>query len=52
MPGVSLGVPSVEIADVVSTAITFNAQGTDSTTSGNTYDIENTNDLSVRYYSL
>lgn len=52
MPGVSLGVPSVDIADVVSTAITFNAQGTDNDTVTNTYDIENTNDLSVRYYSL
>lgn len=52
MPGVSLGVPSIDIADVVSTAITFNAQGTDNDTISNTYDIENTNDLSVRYFSL
>jgi hypothetical protein len=54
MPGVSLGIPSVEVADVVSTAITFNAQSTtgDKTTSGNTYDIENTNDIEIRYYSV
>lgn len=52
MPGVVLGVPSVDIADVVSTAITFNAQGTTATTSSNTYDIENTNDLAIRYFSL
>ena len=52
MPGVALGVPSIDIADVVSTAITFNAQGTTNDQSANTYNIENTNDLSVRYFSL
>ncbi len=54
MPGVVLGVPSVEIADVVSTAITFNAQGTAKDlvgVSNATYDIENTNDVTIRYYS-
>lgn len=54
MPGVVLGVPSVEIADVVSTAITFNAQGTTKDINGVTnaaYDLENTNDLSIRYYA-
>lgn len=51
LPGAMIGIPSVDIADVVSTAITFNGQSTNSTLSSNSYDIENTNDLSVRYYS-
>lgn len=54
MPGVVLGVPSVDVADVISTAITFNAQSTAKTLDGVTnaaYDLENTNDLTVRYYS-
>jgi len=48
MNGVVLGIPSVDIADVVSTAITFSAQGN----TGVLYDIENTNDIDLRYYSL
>lgn len=52
MPGAMIGIPSVDIADVVSTAITFNAQSTATAIAGNTYDIENTNDVTVRYYSL
>jgi len=52
MPGAMIGIPSVNIGDVVSTAITFNAQSTASAIAGNTYDIENTNDLTIRYYSL
>jgi hypothetical protein len=57
MPGVVIGVPSVDIADVISTAITFNAQGTEKdligyTDENQTYDLENTNDLMVRYYSI
>jgi hypothetical protein len=54
MPGVVLGVPSVEIADVVSTAITFNAQGTATDLIGVTsaaYDLENTNDIYIRYFA-
>lgn len=54
MPGVVLGVPSVEIADVVSTAITFNAQGTAKDLNGVTnasYDLENTNDIYIRYFA-
>jgi hypothetical protein len=52
MPGAMIGIPSVDIADVVSTAITFNAQSTATAIAGNTYDIENTNDVTVRYFSL
>jgi hypothetical protein len=51
MPGTVLGVPSVEVADVVSTAITFSAQGTTKDLATQTYDIENTNDLTVRYFA-
>lgn len=54
MPGTVIGIPSVDIADVVSTSITFNAQSTDSIigAADANYDLENTNDLTVRYYSL
>jgi hypothetical protein len=54
MPGAVIGVPSVDIADVVSTAITFSGQGTASDLIGVTgaaYDIENTNDITLRYYA-
>lgn len=49
--GAVLGIPSVDVADVISTAITFNAQGVANNTGTQTYDIENTNDLTVRYFS-
>jgi hypothetical protein len=51
MPGAMIGIPSVDIADVVATTITFNAQGTDTANTTGTFDIENTNDLTARYYS-
>ncbi len=51
MPGAMIGIPSVDIADVVSTTITFNAQGTNTANTTGQFDIENTNDLTVRYYS-
>lgn len=51
MTGCMIGIPTVDIADVVSTTISFTAQGTNATTTGNTYDIENTNDIMIRYYS-
>lgn len=49
--GASLTVPTIDIADVVSTTIGFTAQGSDALLSTNTYDIAATNDLVVRYYS-
>lgn len=54
MPGTVIGIPSVDVQDVISTAITFSAQGTDSVIGGATasYDLENTNDLTLRYYSV
>jgi len=53
LPSISIGVPSVNTEQVVSTAITFTASGSDQTGSASTtaYDLENTNDLTVRYYA-
>jgi hypothetical protein len=54
LPGAMLGVPSVDVADIISTAITFNAQSIANTSIASavgTYDIGNTNDVSVRYFS-
>lgn len=51
MPGCMIGIPTVDVADVVSTTISFTAQGSTPDTSANTYDIENTNELIVRYFS-
>lgn len=54
MPGTVIGIPSVDVSDVVSTTISFSAQGTDTIigAAAAAYNIENTNDLTVRYYSL
>jgi hypothetical protein len=54
MPGTVIGIPSIDVADVVSTTIAFSAQGTTTDIAGtaNGYNIENTNDLTVRYYSV
>lgn len=53
MPSMSIGVPSVNTEQVVTTAITFNAAGSDQTGSATTtaYDESQTNDLTVRYYA-
>lgn len=56
MPAVSLQIPSVETQDVLSTTINFTAEGFDASTSaaaGGTasYDLEQTNELLIRYYS-
>ena len=50
MNGVALQIPSVDIQDVVSTTINFNAQGhyNSATTPG--FDLGNANDLVVTYY--
>lgn len=54
MPGTVIGVPTVDVADVISTTISFSAQGTQSDlgSAGAQYNLENTNDLTVRYFSL
>lgn len=51
MPSAVLTIPTVDVQQVVSTAINFTAQG--STGSGNStvYDLTQTNDITVKYYS-
>ncbi len=52
MDGAMLQVPTVETADVISTVIGFTAQSTTNVSAtGADYDIENTNDASIRYFS-
>lgn len=51
LEGCMLQLPTVEIADVVSTTINFTAQGTDATLANNEYDITNSNEAIIRYYS-
>ena len=51
MPGAAISLPSVDVADVVTTSINFTAQATKNAFDSQTYDIENTNDLTVRYYA-
>lgn len=52
MDGAMLQVPTIETADVVSTVIGFTAQSTTNVSaSGADYDIENTNDATIRYFS-
>ena len=51
MPSTVLTIPTVDVQQVISTAINFTAQG--STGSGNStvYDLTQTNDITVKYYS-
>lgn len=51
MPGTMLQVPDINIADVVSTTINFTAEPFDPTVSTQTFDLERSNDLTVRYYA-
>lgn len=56
MPGVMLGIPSVDVQDVISTVITFNAQSVMNTvaegaTATDGYDIQQTNDCILRYFA-
>lgn len=53
MPSVSIGVPAINTEQVVSTTITFTAAPSTQTGSPTTteYELEDTNDLTVRYYS-
>lgn len=51
--GAFLQIPTVNAQAVMATTINFVAQGTDSVQGANAnYDIENTNDLTIRYLSL
>lgn len=51
MPSVVLTVPTVDVQQVISTAINFTAQGSTGTGASTVYDLTQTNDLSVTYYS-
>jgi hypothetical protein len=53
MPSVSLGVPTIDVQAVVSTAINFTAAASSltGTAANDSYDLTRTNDLTVRYYS-
>ena len=51
LEGCMLQLPTVEIADVVSTTINFTAQGSDPTLANNAYDITNANEAIIKYYS-
>jgi hypothetical protein len=52
MKGCVLQVPTIDTADVVSVTIGFTAQGYDPLLASDKYDLEQTNDLQVRYYSV
>lgn len=53
MPSVSLAVPTIDVQAVVSTAINFTAAGSSltGTPANDSYDLNRTNDLTVRYYA-
>jgi hypothetical protein len=51
MDGCMLQVPTVETADIMSTTIGFTAQGSSSIQADQAYDLGNTNDLTIRYFS-
>jgi len=51
MDGCMLQVPTIETADIISTNIGFTAQGTSALVADQAYDLGNTNDLTVRYFS-
>jgi hypothetical protein len=53
MAGANLQIPTIDAQAVMSTAINFTAQGSDAAQGPTAnYDIENTNDLNIRYLSL
>lgn len=53
MPSTSISVPTVDVQQVVSTAINFTAAGyvPSSTADGNAYDLTKPNDVAIRYYA-
>lgn len=50
--GAMLQIPSIETQAVMSTTINFTAQGHNNILANNEYDLENTNDLAIRYISI
>jgi len=53
MPSVTFSIPTVDVQQVVSTAINFTAEGytPSATTDANTFALDEVNDLTVRYYA-
>ena len=53
LPAVTIGVPTVNVQQVVSTAINFTGQGfvPSATANANVYDLTQTNDIAIRYYA-
>jgi hypothetical protein len=51
MPSATLGIPGVDVQQVVSTNINFTGQGYNTSQTTAAYDIEKNNDLLVTYYS-
>lgn len=51
MPTSMLTIPTVDVQQVVSTAINFTAQGSTTGTASGTYDIGASNELAVKYYA-
>jgi len=50
--GAMLQIPTIDAQAVMSTAINFTCQGTNSTLADNAYDITNVNELAIRYFSI
>ena len=51
MPSAVLTIPTVDVQQVISTSINFTAQGSTGTGNSSVYDLTQTNDLTVKYYS-
>jgi hypothetical protein len=53
MPASTITIPSVDVQQVVSTAINFTAEGyvPSSTANANVFDLTKTNDIAIRYYA-
>lgn len=53
MPSVTFTIPTIDVQQVVSTAINFTAEGSVlGATAGNTFAVDELNDLAVRYYPV
>lgn len=53
MPSVTFGIPTIDVQQVISTAINFTAAGStlSSTANANVFAVDKTNDLLIRYYA-
>jgi len=53
MPSATISIPTVDVQQVVSTAINFTAQGSalSATAASSAYDLSKSNDITVRYYA-